>query len=207
MRGRSKNIDPEANLSLVDQQFLDRALRDALLIKSLNAGLERARKLYAKDQKAAWCVALDTVVKFLKVIGVERRLFTPLDMLSCAVDDLQYGIVDEGLKPAPFDGGPRVPTNKFLHQVMAAVAVTLLHEDANLSLDNAIQEASKLSGIQKTTLAQFRKNTLAGRRSWKANAFYWIQLRHLRAKFTLPEQRVAYVREWFGNAGISQQSG
>jgi hypothetical protein len=203
MQRSPKDLDLEANLSLDDQQFLERAIKNASLTKSLNAGLNHAIRLYAKDQKAAWCVALDTVVEFLKLLGVERRLFAPLDMLSCAVDDLQYGIVDEGLKPEPFEGGPRVPTNKFLHQVMATVAVTLLHEEAKLTLDEAVCEASKLSGITKGTLVQFRKNTLAGRRSWKANGFYWIELRHLRARFTLPEGRVAYIREWFADRGQS----
>jgi hypothetical protein len=189
------------NLSIRDRQFVERAMRDHLLTKSLISGLERANGEYAKDQRAAWCFALDTVANFLGVIGVEARLIAPLMRLSNAVDDLHYGIVDEGLKPARFEGGPRVPTNKFLNQVMAAVTVTLLHEDANTTLEKALKEASRLSGIPKTTLAQFRKNTLAGRRSWKANEFYWIELRYVRAHFTAPEQRVGYMREWFASGG------
>jgi hypothetical protein len=195
-----KNLEL-ANPSDLDKQFIERATQDYLLTRSLILGLRRASGEYANDQRAAWCFALDTVANFLQAIGVESRLFAPLRALSCAVDDLQYGIVDKGLKPAPFKGGPRMPTNMFLNQVMAVVAVTLLHEDTHMSLDEALTEASKLSGTPKTRLAQFRKNTVSGRRSWKAYEYYWIRLKRLRADFKAPEQRIGYMREWFANGG------
>jgi hypothetical protein len=196
---RVTSQDPLADLSDADREVFESISREWRLTESLFSGLELATRKYEKDQRAAWSFAVATVVNFLKKIGVEPRLLRPLGALHSAVDDLRYGIVDEGLKPAPFEGGPRVPTNKFLHYVMAAVTVTLLHEDDNSSLDEALTEASKLSGIPKTTLAQFRKNTAAGRRSWKANAFYWIELRHVRRLFAAPKQRVGYMREWFRN--------
>ena len=46
--------------------------------------------------------AIDATVDFLKAIGVERRVFSTLSALSCAVDDLRYGIIDPGIKAAPF---------------------------------------------------------------------------------------------------------
>jgi hypothetical protein len=195
----NKSLDL-TGLSVPDRQFVERATQDHLLTQSLTSGLRRARGEYAKDQRAAWCFALDTVTKFLRIIGVEPRLVAPLGALSNAIDDLQYGIVDEGLKPAPFEGGPRMPTNRFLYQVNAAVTVTLLHEDAHFSLDEALTEASKLSGMPKKKLAQFRKNTISGRRSWKANEFYWIKLRALRRDFAVPEQRIGNMREWFADS-------
>jgi hypothetical protein len=76
------------------------------LTESLFSGLELATREYGKDQRAAWSFAVATVVNFLKQMGVEPRLLRPLRALSSAVDDLKYGIVDEGLKPAPFEGGP-----------------------------------------------------------------------------------------------------
>jgi hypothetical protein len=182
-----------------DRQLVESVLSEWRLTESLFSGLELATREYGKDQHAAWSFAVATVVNFLKQKGVEPRLLRPLRALNSAVDDLKYGIVDEGLKPAPFEGGPRVPTNKFLRYVNAAVTVTLLHEDDNTSLDEALTEASKLSGIPKTTLAQFRKNTVAGRRSWKANEFYWIKLRYVRGLFAAPKQRVGYMREYFRN--------
>jgi hypothetical protein len=182
-----------------DRQIVESVLSEWRLTESLFSGLDLATREYGKDQRAAWSFAVATVVNFLKQIGVEPGLLRPLRALNSAVDDLRYGIVDEGLKPAPFEGGPRVPTNKFLRYVNAAVAVTLLHEDDHTSLDEALTEASKLSGIPKTTLAQFRKNTVAGRRSWKANEFYWIKLRYVRGLFAAPKQRVGYMREYFRN--------
>jgi hypothetical protein len=179
-------------LSEADRQFVERAMNDEVLKKSLTSGLARARQEYDSNQQAAWCFALDTTVNFLKAIGVKPQLIGPLNSLSSALNDLQYGIVDGGLKPAQFEGGPRIPLNKFLNLVMAAVLITLLHEDAcqSMSLDQATEEASKLSGIEKGRLTQFRKNTLAGRRSWKAHEFYFIRLRHLRANLS-PEQRIS----------------
>jgi hypothetical protein len=189
------------DLSDEDQKFLDQLTADERLKETLTSGLEFARRECVGDQRAAWAISVDTLVNFMKKIGVEPRFIAPLEALSSALDDLQYGIVDPGLKPARFEGGPRIPTNMFLHYVNAAVAVTLLHEDGYKSLDEAILEASKLSGIPKRTLAQFRKNTLAGRRSWKANAFYWIKLRHIRTRYTGSNQRLAYIRQWFDDRG------
>jgi hypothetical protein len=189
------------NLSDLDQEYLERARQDELLRHSLISGLQRASKEYANDQRAAWEFAVDTVANFLLVIGVEPRLVAPFMNLSSALDDLQYGIVDVGLKPGKFEGGPRMPTNQWLPQVMAAVTVTVLHEDTHMPIERALTEASKLSGIPKKKLEQFRKNTLSGRRSWKANAFYWIRLRHLRRQFETPVQRVDHMREWFANGG------
>jgi hypothetical protein len=136
-----------------DRQLVESVLSECRLTESLFPGLELAAREYEKDQRAAWSFGVATVVNFLKQMGVEPRLLRPLRALNSAVDDLRYGIVDDGLRPAPFEGGPRVPTNKFLHYVNAAVTVTLLHEDDNISLDEALTEASKLSGIPKRTLA------------------------------------------------------
>jgi hypothetical protein len=196
----NKDIEPD-NLSDLDRQFVQRALQDDLLKRSLVSGLRRAGNEHANDQRAAWEFAVDTVANFLLVIGVEPKLVAPFNTLVCALNDLQYGIVDAGLKPGEFVGGPRAPINQFLPQVMAAVTVTLLHEEAHVPIEQALKEASKLSGIPKRKLEQFRKNTLSGRRSWKAKEFYWVELRHLRKQIKTPEQRVDYMREWFANGG------
>lgn len=145
-------------------------------INGLVAGLEKAAAEFSKpvdpesvddehQRRQGSARAIEAVVKFLDVLGVDARLRQPLMRLVEALGDAEDGITSPATAPRKHTGGPRTPFSDDQLRIRAAVTVTLLIW-AQESLPDALRKACRAAGNNLTVddLKDYRKRLGSGKK-------------------------------------------